>query len=238
MSFWEHVAGFGYVPFIDFMLTVRLFGYCAQALHITLLQRMLLTCILNRSKYMNIQKELVVVTFLTALTMSASAVAATCIPAPGVACPPVAVASPTPPAPPAPPPPPPPPAPTVAPVPAPAPTVAPAPAPAPTVAPAPISPTASKKKDQDKQERHGDRGDKKHGDEHHEGEKHEESFAGFVDGNILTVTEISSNSLKIGSKVSGRRVPDGTVITGYGTGRGGVGTYTVSTPPSDNDHHH
>lgn len=186
---------------------------------------------------MNIQKELVAVTFLTALTVSSSAIAA-CIPEPtGMAiipppppgmtyCPPVAATSPVPA-----------PAPTVAPAPAPAPTVAPAPAPIVAPAPAPVSPTASKKKDQDKQERHGERKDKKHDDEHHDGENHEESFAGWVDGNILTVTEISSNSLKIGSKVSGRRVPEGTVITGFGTGRGGVGTYTVSSPSSGDRHH-
>jgi len=180
-----------------------------------------------RSNFMSIQRELLAVTFLAALTVSASAIAA-CIPEPtGMAiipppppgmtyCPPVAATSPAP-------------APTVAPTPAPAPTVAPA--------PAPVSPTASKKKDQDKQERHGERKDKKHDDEHHDGENHEESFAGWVDGNILTVTEISSNSLKIGSKVSGRRVPEGTVITGFGTGRGGVGTYTVSTPSSGDRHH-
>ena len=56
-------------------------------------------------------------------------------------------------------------------------------------------------------------------------------MTGTISGNILTVTAITSGVLKIGSKLSGYGIPRGTEIIAFGTGTGGVGTYTFSTTP-------
>jgi hypothetical protein len=56
-------------------------------------------------------------------------------------------------------------------------------------------------------------------------------MSGTISGNILTVTSITSGRLRIGSKLSGDGIPRGTTITAFGTGTGGVGTYTISTSP-------
>lgn len=56
-------------------------------------------------------------------------------------------------------------------------------------------------------------------------------MTGNISGNILTVTAITSGRLKIGSKLSGAGIPRGTKIIAFGTGTGGVGTYTISTAP-------
>jgi hypothetical protein len=60
---------------------------------------------------------------------------------------------------------------------------------------------------------------------HHEQLK----FSGSITGNTLTVTEIASGQLHIGTKLSGDGIPPGTKITAFGTGKGGVGTYTITT---------
>lgn len=54
------------------------------------------------------------------------------------------------------------------------------------------------------------------------------SIKGTLSGNTLTVTSITNGKLKVGMKLSGTGLPDGTTITAFGTGTGGVGTYTVS----------
>lgn len=62
------------------------------------------------------------------------------------------------------------------------------------------------------------------------------TFFGFISGTTLTVTEVfagdnaSGGSAKIisGATITGSGVTGGTAITGYGTGSGGVGTYTVN----------
>lgn len=54
------------------------------------------------------------------------------------------------------------------------------------------------------------------------------SMQGTISGHTLTVTSISHGHLSVGQKLSGSGLPAGTKITAYGTGHGGVGTYTVS----------
>lgn len=54
------------------------------------------------------------------------------------------------------------------------------------------------------------------------------TVTGSIAGNILTVTAVSSGSVGIGTVLSGGSVVAGTTITAFGTGQGGVGTYTVN----------
>lgn len=49
--------------------------------------------------------------------------------------------------------------------------------------------------------------------------------------NVMTVTAVSSGTLKVGDKVTSSGVAAGTTITALGTGTGGTGTYTLSTSP-------
>lgn len=51
---------------------------------------------------------------------------------------------------------------------------------------------------------------------------------GSIAGTTLTVTAVTSGTLKIGQTIDGTGVTDGTIITAFGTGSGGAGTYTVS----------
>jgi hypothetical protein len=53
---------------------------------------------------------------------------------------------------------------------------------------------------------------------------------GSVSSATMTVTAVGFGApIVIGMYVDGTSVTDGTYITGFGTGTGGVGTYTVST---------
>lgn len=52
--------------------------------------------------------------------------------------------------------------------------------------------------------------------------------AGAV-GNLLTVSAAATGALNIGDLIGGANVPYGTTVTAFGTGTGGVGTYTLST---------
>jgi hypothetical protein len=62
------------------------------------------------------------------------------------------------------------------------------------------------------------------------------SFTGKIDntagtpaaGTTLTVSVVSSGTLAVGTVISGSGVTAGTTITAFGTGSGGVGTYTVT----------
>ena len=54
------------------------------------------------------------------------------------------------------------------------------------------------------------------------------AFTGSISGTTLTVTEVQAGSLIIGTQVFGVNVAANTVITAFGTGMGGVGTYMVS----------
>lgn len=49
-----------------------------------------------------------------------------------------------------------------------------------------------------------------------------------LNGTTLTVSAITSGALAVGMAISGSTINAGTVITAYGTGTGGNGTYTVS----------
>jgi hypothetical protein len=51
---------------------------------------------------------------------------------------------------------------------------------------------------------------------------------GAIAGTTLTVSAVTSGTLKIGQTIEGSSVTDGTIITAFGTGSGGAGTYTVS----------
>lgn len=48
-------------------------------------------------------------------------------------------------------------------------------------------------------------------------------------GTTLNVTAVASGTIFIGQKVTGSGVTSGTLVTGFGSGSGGVGTYTVNT---------
>lgn len=54
------------------------------------------------------------------------------------------------------------------------------------------------------------------------------AFLGFITGTTLTVTEVEFGIIRIGAPVYGSGVAAGTIVTAFGTGTGGVGTYTVS----------
>ncbi len=54
------------------------------------------------------------------------------------------------------------------------------------------------------------------------------AFTGSISGTTLTVTAVTAGTLAIGQEVSGTGVTAGTVITGFLTGTGATGTYTVN----------
>ena len=51
---------------------------------------------------------------------------------------------------------------------------------------------------------------------------------GSISGTTLTVSAVTSGTVKVGATISGSGVTAGTTITALGTGTGGTGTYTVS----------
>lgn len=55
------------------------------------------------------------------------------------------------------------------------------------------------------------------------------TFTGAIATTVLTVSAITAGAIQIGQTVAGSGVTTNTTITAYGTGTGGVGTYTVST---------
>lgn len=46
--------------------------------------------------------------------------------------------------------------------------------------------------------------------------------------NVMTVASVVSGEVRIGTQIFGAGIPDNTVVTGYGTGAGGTGTYTLN----------
>ena len=54
------------------------------------------------------------------------------------------------------------------------------------------------------------------------------TFTGNISGTTLTVSSVTTGTLYIGSIVTGTGITSGTKITAFGTGSGGVGTYTVN----------
>lgn len=54
------------------------------------------------------------------------------------------------------------------------------------------------------------------------------SGTGSISGTTLTITAVTSGTLIPGRTIAGTGVTSGTTVTAFGTGSGGVGTYTVS----------
>ena len=54
------------------------------------------------------------------------------------------------------------------------------------------------------------------------------AFTGYITGNVLTATAVSSGAISVGQVLVGDGVVSGTTITAVGTGTGAAGTYTVS----------
>lgn len=113
--------------------------------------------------------------------------------------------------------------------------VTPLPVVTPPVAPAPIvssDSTGGNKAvddDQDAAGHHERRHTKKKDISDNDGSDEHLMLTASLSGNILTVTAVSPQRLKIGTKISGKGIPSGTRITGFGTGKGGTGTYTVAS---------
>ena len=55
------------------------------------------------------------------------------------------------------------------------------------------------------------------------------SFTASITSNTMTVTAVSYGTLSVGQLVNGAGITSNTYITAFGTGAGGVGTYTLST---------
>ena len=58
------------------------------------------------------------------------------------------------------------------------------------------------------------------------------SFTATISGNTLTVSAMTSGEIVAGQLITGAGVPANCYVTGFGTGTGGVGTYTVSQSSS------
>jgi hypothetical protein len=54
------------------------------------------------------------------------------------------------------------------------------------------------------------------------------SVTGSISGTTLTVSAVASGTIRTGQTITGSGIVAGTYITGFGTGSGGTGTYTVS----------
>jgi hypothetical protein len=46
--------------------------------------------------------------------------------------------------------------------------------------------------------------------------------------NVMTVASVVSGTVRVGDQIFGDGIPDNTVVTAYGTGVGGAGTYTLN----------
>lgn len=57
------------------------------------------------------------------------------------------------------------------------------------------------------------------------------SFRGSISGSILTVTNITAGALALYQMLGGANIPPNLIITGFGTGTGGLGTYILSHAP-------
>lgn len=55
-------------------------------------------------------------------------------------------------------------------------------------------------------------------------------FAGSIVDDLLTITDVAFGSLAVGSILFGTGIVTGTTVTAFGTGSGGLGTYTVDPP--------
>lgn len=53
-------------------------------------------------------------------------------------------------------------------------------------------------------------------------------FIGSISGTTMTITEVENGVIGLGAQIFGVNVLSNTYVTAFGTGTGGVGTYTVS----------
>ena len=53
-------------------------------------------------------------------------------------------------------------------------------------------------------------------------------FTATIATNVLTVTAVASGTIYLGQTIQGAGITAGTIITAFGTGTGGTGTYTIS----------
>lgn len=58
------------------------------------------------------------------------------------------------------------------------------------------------------------------------------NITGSISGTVLTITNDGGNLIAVGSGVKGAGVTNGTTVTSFGTGTGGVGTYNLSQSSS------
>ena len=56
------------------------------------------------------------------------------------------------------------------------------------------------------------------------------TFVASISGTTMTVTQVTAGNIVLGMTLLGDSIPSNTTITGFGTGTGSVGTYTISTP--------
>jgi hypothetical protein len=54
------------------------------------------------------------------------------------------------------------------------------------------------------------------------------AFTASIDGDTMTVTDVSVGSIAVGAQLLGNNLAANSVVTAFGTGTGGDGTYTVS----------
>ncbi len=114
--------------------------------------------------------------------------------------------------------------------PVPPPSLTPVPPPSLTpVPPPPAPPAIPLVKKSHHSAKHDDHEDKQN---HQKGHDDDVDFTGSISGTTLTVTAITSGRLRIGHELSGEGAAAGTRITAFGTGTGGVGTYTIGVSPS------
>ena len=58
------------------------------------------------------------------------------------------------------------------------------------------------------------------------------AFTGSITGPTLTVTSMTSGTILLNQQVQGAGLPENLVITDFGTGTGGTGTYTLNYAPT------
>lgn len=57
------------------------------------------------------------------------------------------------------------------------------------------------------------------------------AFTGSTYGGVLTVSAVASGAMEINQLIAGAGIPANIIITSFGTGVGGVGTYNLNYPP-------
>lgn len=55
------------------------------------------------------------------------------------------------------------------------------------------------------------------------------SVTGYITAGVLTVSAVTTGTIVIGSLITGAGIPANCIVAAYGTGDGGIGTYTLNT---------